>query len=72
MSASPMTSSRRRLTRSPGRLYLAAEWAPGGFLLAPIAIVLVFALNPTPYIQFPAGRRHACAGSRSSSPAPSS
>ena len=23
------------------------------FLLAPIAIVLVFALNPTPYISFP-------------------
>ena len=23
------------------------------FLLAPIAIVFVFALNPTPYIQFP-------------------
>ncbi|WP_257165901.1 ABC transporter permease [Bradyrhizobium sp. SRS-191] len=35
------------------RLYLAANIAILTFLLAPIAIVIVFALNPTPFIQFP-------------------
>ncbi|GLH81353.1 ABC transporter permease [Bradyrhizobium sp. SSBR45G] len=35
------------------RLYLAANIAILIFLLAPIAIVIVFALNPTPFIQFP-------------------
>ncbi|WP_315718883.1 MULTISPECIES: ABC transporter permease [unclassified Bradyrhizobium] len=35
------------------RLYLAANAAILIFLLAPIAIVIVFALNPTPFIQFP-------------------
>ena len=34
-------------------LYLAANIAILIFLLAPIAIVIVFALNPTPFIQFP-------------------
>ena len=33
--------------------YLALNIALLTFLLAPIAIVLVFALNPTPYISFP-------------------
>ena len=33
--------------------YLALNFALLFFLLAPIAIVLVFALNPTPYISFP-------------------
>ena len=33
--------------------YLALNVAVLFFLLAPIAIVFVFALNPTPYIQFP-------------------
>jgi len=34
-------------------LYLAVNIAVLIFLLAPIAIVVVFALNPTPFIQFP-------------------
>ena len=34
-------------------LYLAANIAILVFLLAPIAIVIVFALNPAPFIQFP-------------------
>src|SRR5437763_10499708 len=33
--------------------YLALNVAVVVFLLAPIAIVIVFALNPTPYISFP-------------------
>lgn len=38
----------------PGRAaYLALNGAIVAFLLAPIAIVAVFALNPTPYISFP-------------------
>src|SRR5947207_12378315 len=47
------------MTRAPlslraGRFcYLALNAAVITFLLAPIAIVLVFAVNPTPYIQFP-------------------
>ncbi|NPU65620.1 ABC transporter permease [Bradyrhizobium sp. 83012] len=40
----------RRLGRT---LYLAANIAVLAFLLTPIAIVIVFALNPTPFIQFP-------------------
>ncbi len=43
-------SARPRLGRS---LYLAANIAVLAFLLAPIAIIFVFALNPTPFIQFP-------------------
>ena len=40
--------------RRYGRLlYLAINIAILAFLLAPIAIVVVFALNPTPFIQFP-------------------
>ncbi|MGJ4946188.1 ABC transporter permease [Bradyrhizobium sp. HKCCYLS1011] len=42
---------------APGRtgraIYLTANIAILVFLLAPIAIVFVFALNPTPFIQFP-------------------
>ena len=45
---------RRAAPRGWGRrLYLAANIAVLVFLLAPIAIVIVFALNPTPFIQFP-------------------
>src|SRR6476619_2464136 len=33
--------------------YLTLNGAIVAFLLAPIAVVLVFALNPTPYIAFP-------------------
>src|SRR5258708_25803725 len=33
--------------------YLALNFALLFFLLAPIVIVLIFALNPTPYISFP-------------------
>ena len=46
-----------RGTAAPWRygraLYLAVNIAILIFLLAPIAIVIVFALNPTPFIQFP-------------------
>ena len=43
-----------RFTLRLGRFcYLALNVAVVVFLLAPIAIVFVFALNPTPYIQFP-------------------
>jgi putative spermidine/putrescine transport system permease protein len=46
-----------RRTAAPWRygraLYLAVNIAILIFLLAPIAIVIVFALNPTPFIQFP-------------------
>src|SRR5438270_12279017 len=43
-----------RLTPRLGRFcYLALNVAVVVFLLAPIAIVFVFAVNPTPYIQFP-------------------
>ena len=46
-----------RITTAPWRygraLYLAVNIAVLIFLLAPIAIVIVFALNPTPFIQFP-------------------
>jgi len=41
---------RRRAGRA---LYLAINIATLVFMLAPIAIVVVFALNPTPFIQFP-------------------
>lgn len=44
----------RRSPRRAGRaLYLAINIATLIFMLAPIAIVVVFALNPTPFIQFP-------------------
>jgi putative spermidine/putrescine transport system permease protein len=43
-----------RPPRRTGRaLYLAVNIATLVFMLAPIAIVVVFALNPTPFIQFP-------------------
>src|SRR5688572_11466709 len=35
------------------RAYLVANGAILFFLLAPLAVVAVFALNPTPFIQFP-------------------
>src|SRR5258705_7459290 len=51
MTTAPSTP---RLTLRLGRFcYLALNVAVVVFLLAPIAIVFVFALNPTPYIQFP-------------------
>jgi putative spermidine/putrescine transport system permease protein len=51
--AAPRSSAAARRIR-PGRvLYLAVNIAILTFLLAPIAIVVVFALNPTPFIQFP-------------------
>jgi putative spermidine/putrescine transport system permease protein len=47
----------RHATRPPRRygraLYLTVNIAILVFMLAPIAIVFVFALNPTPFIQFP-------------------
>jgi putative spermidine/putrescine transport system permease protein len=44
----------RHSPRRGGRaLYLAINIATLIFMLAPIAIVVVFALNPTPFIQFP-------------------
>lgn len=49
-------ATRRRNTpplRYGRALYLAANIAILVFMLAPIAIVFVFALNPTPFIQFP-------------------
>lgn len=47
-------TGRRPVPRRTGRtIYLAANIAILVFLLAPIAIVFVFALNPTPFIQFP-------------------
>jgi len=40
--------------RSAGQVaYLTLNGAIVAFLLAPIAVVLIFALNPTPYIAFP-------------------
>jgi len=43
-----------RRRADPGRIaYLAVNGAIVFFLLAPIAVVAVFALNPTPYIAFP-------------------
>src|SRR5262245_64217330 len=40
--------------RDPGHVaYLTLNGAIVAFLLLPIAVVLVFALNPTPYIAFP-------------------
>lgn len=51
------TTRPRGRRAAPGRagrgLYLAINAAILVFLLAPIAIVFVFALNPTPFIQFP-------------------
>jgi putative spermidine/putrescine transport system permease protein len=48
--AAPIRPAPRRYGRA---LYLAANIAVLVFLLAPIAVVFVFALNPTPFIQFP-------------------
>lgn len=48
------TTGARRAPRHYGRaIYLAANIAILAFMLTPIAIVFVFALNPTPFIQFP-------------------
>jgi putative spermidine/putrescine transport system permease protein len=50
----PKAGHPNRPARRTGRaLYLAANIAVLVFMLAPIAIVFVFALNPTPFIQFP-------------------
>ena len=47
-------SARNKRPFDAGRAaYLTLNGALLAFLLAPIAIVLVFALNPTPYISFP-------------------
>src|SRR5471030_1644576 len=43
----------RRPFDAGGAAYLALNIVLLAFLLLPIAIVVVFALNPTPYIQFP-------------------
>ena len=53
--AAPRQAARAAAAARPyGRyLYLAINIAILIFLLAPIAIVVVFALNPTPFIQFP-------------------
>ncbi|MGJ4923457.1 ABC transporter permease [Bradyrhizobium sp. HKCCYLRH2015] len=53
LAAAPALRGRKRPLRWGRRLYLAANGAVLVFLLAPIAIVIVFALNPTPFIQFP-------------------
>ncbi|MGJ4883896.1 MULTISPECIES: ABC transporter permease [unclassified Bradyrhizobium] len=53
LAATPALRSKARPLRWGRRLYLAANTAILVFLLAPIAIVIVFALNPTPFIQFP-------------------
>ena len=50
----PMIAHRQQAPiRRRRAAYLALNVALLVFLLAPIAIVLVFALNPTPYISFP-------------------
>jgi putative spermidine/putrescine transport system permease protein len=55
--ASRQNAARTHVPRPPRRigrsLYLAMNIATLTFMLAPIAIVIVFALNPTPFIQFP-------------------
>jgi putative spermidine/putrescine transport system permease protein len=52
-SAQPRQTAARTRIRAGRALYLAVNIAILIFLLAPIAIVVVFALNPTPFIQFP-------------------
>ncbi|WP_315758075.1 MULTISPECIES: ABC transporter permease [unclassified Bradyrhizobium] len=53
LAATPAPRSKTRPLRWGRRLYLTANTGILAFLLAPIAIVIVFALNPTPFIQFP-------------------
>ncbi|MBM3643656.1 MAG: ABC transporter permease [Alphaproteobacteria bacterium] len=49
-----MSAARNRTPFDAGRaVYLAVNALLVAFLLAPIAVILVFALNPTPYISFP-------------------
>ena len=49
-----MSAAANRRPFDAGRAaYLALNLALLAFLLLPIAVVLVFALNPTPYISFP-------------------
>jgi putative spermidine/putrescine transport system permease protein len=48
-----LTHARRPPRRTGRALYFAVNIATLTFMLAPIAIVVVFALNPTPFIQFP-------------------
>jgi putative spermidine/putrescine transport system permease protein len=52
-SAQSHRSAAWKRIRAGRALYLAVNIAILIFLLAPIAIVVVFALNPTPFIQFP-------------------
>ena len=53
LTTAPATRRKAPPRRWGRTLYLAANIAILVFLLAPIAIVIVFALNPTPFIQFP-------------------
>ncbi|WP_315776213.1 MULTISPECIES: ABC transporter permease [unclassified Bradyrhizobium] len=53
LAATPALRSKTRPLRWGRRLYLTANTGILAFLLTPIAIVIVFALNPTPFIQFP-------------------
>jgi putative spermidine/putrescine transport system permease protein len=53
LTTAPAARRKAPLRRWGRTLYLAANIAILVFLLAPIAIVIVFALNPTPFIQFP-------------------
>ena len=49
-----MSAAPNKIPFDPGRAaYVALNLVLLTFLLAPIAIVLVFAFNPTPYISFP-------------------
>lgn len=67
----PATASNRAPFDYGRAVYLALNGLLLAFLLAPIAIVVVFALNPTPYISSPRSAS-VCAGSRNSSPAATS
>ena len=52
--SAPLPTIRNKQPFDAGRAaYLTLNGLLLAFLLAPIAIVLVFALNPTPYISFP-------------------
>lgn len=53
LTTTPALRGRTSPRRWGGRLYLAVNIAILVFLLLPIAVVIVFALNPTPFIQFP-------------------
>jgi putative spermidine/putrescine transport system permease protein len=53
MSAAPQAVANKQPFDAGRAAYLTLNFALLFFLLAPIAIVLVFAFNPTPYISFP-------------------